>query len=299
MRKLFASAVIMGVANALAVGCTCGSAGYSGGSSFGILSQYNTSFIGLSWGRSKIESRFPGLEEDGAHLHFHTIEVAGKYFPLKRFFVAGAVPFRFSRQERAGTPVSGSGFGDVMLSAGYLLLKPPDARCRPGNHTLSVGAGIKMPTGRYDAAAASLPDAFLQPGTGSWDALFHATYTFRYRLFGVLAEGSYIINTVNRQDVKFGNRFSFSASGFYSYKKGKFSLTPSAGALFENAARDVIAGTEQDISGGNVLSASAALNLHYRKTAAGFSFQLPAYQNIADGLMKSKPKWTLHVSYIF
>jgi len=65
------------------------------------------------------------------------------------------------------------GIGDAVLLFKYHLLPP-----RAGSASLSLGAGPELPTGRTDfrASDGTLLLADMQPGSGSWDALFWAQY---------------------------------------------------------------------------------------------------------------------------
>lgn len=92
-----------------------------------------------------------------------------------------------------------SGLGDVSLTGRYWLL-PPDRR-----HNVSIGLGIKAPTGDHEArdvypnidgsnAVSKYVDQSIQPGDGGWGVLFDAQAFHQMRRATLFGSMTYLAN---------------------------------------------------------------------------------------------------------
>lgn len=101
-----------------------------------------------------------------------------------------------------------SGLGDITLMGLYTLYT--DAPVRPG-HRLTVGLGVKAPTGKTDERKANgnLVHAMMQPGSGSWDPLFLVNYTRGLYPFVLQANLFYQLTTEGFNGYEFGDKFSY------------------------------------------------------------------------------------------
>ena len=107
-----------------------------------------------------------------------------------------------------------SGLGDVTLMGLYTLYT--DAPVRPG-HRLTVGLGVKAPTGKTDERKphGNLIHAMMQPGSGSWDPLFLVNYTRGLYPLVLQANLFYQLTTEGFNGYEFGDKFSFDLSAKY------------------------------------------------------------------------------------
>ncbi len=113
------------------------------------------------------------------------------------------------------------GLGDISLMYLRDLWKDADIRTR---YRLTVGAGLKAPTGKDDHRnrKGELVHMMMQTGTGSWDALLYAGGTLA---FGEHADGgarwlvlpsvTWQINGRNKLGYKLGNRIDYTLSTRY------------------------------------------------------------------------------------
>lgn len=106
------------------------------------------------------------------------------------------------------------GFGDVSVMALYTLYT--DAPVRP-TQRLTVGAGVKTATGSSDEKTASgrMVHAMMQPGSGSWDALFLVNYMKAFYPVVLQANLFYQMTTEGREGYEFGDQISFDLSAAY------------------------------------------------------------------------------------
>ena len=99
------------------------------------------------------------------------------------------------------------GLGDATLMALYDAYT--DSFVRSGQR-LTLGLGIKTPTGRNDEKTqnGSLVHAMMQPGSGSWDALFMANYMKAYYPLVLQANLLYHLTTEGDMGYEFGDQTS-------------------------------------------------------------------------------------------
>jgi hypothetical protein len=191
------------------------------------------------------------------------------------------------------------GLGDISLLANYVLLNTGDSLHRSWRQTLSLGGGMKLPTGRNNLAAADGGTLHpnIQPGTGSVDFLFSAAYTLRRGAWGASTDLLARWNTANNNHYQFGNRLSGSAKLFYWTNLRQITLLPNAG-VFCDAARanrddvDLLTGSE-----GITTLATLGLDAYSGHFSAGVSYQPPIWQSRAT--VQAKARWTVTLNYIF
>ncbi len=100
-----------------------------------------------------------------------------------------------------------SGLGDISVMALYTAYT--DAPIRP-TKKLTIGAGIKSPTGATDEKKpnGARVHAMMQTGSGSWDALFLANYMRAYYPLVLQANLFYQLTTESRDGYEFGNQLA-------------------------------------------------------------------------------------------
>lgn len=193
-----------------------------------------------------------------------------------------------------------SGAGDLSVIINWIPLRDAGQIWRK---TLTVGFGVKAPTGRFRMEdAEGLPYSVLhQPGSGSWDRLANAQYMMRRGDWGMTADILYRFNTTNPDGYRFGDRLSGSMKVFYWKKispKGA-ALLPSAGFFADHAAKDTGHGAQQLLTGGDSLLGIIGLDLFTRNFSAGVNFMAPVAERLAEGYARSGARWMFSVNYFF
>lgn len=100
--------------------------------------------------------------------------------------------------------VSTNGLGDGMLSIQYT----PVRFSVKSKTELSIGGGVKIPTGRSNVTAIGIASEDMQPGTGSWDGVAWAFVSRKLtfvRGLELFTGASYRFNGSNKRDYHFGN----------------------------------------------------------------------------------------------
>lgn len=283
--------------------CSCS----SGGSYYGILPQFQKHFIGVRWyGRSFTSHHPPSNISDQVALppskeNFNTVELWGRFYPVKRVQLFAFVPYNVFRKNENGVNTTVSGLGDAILLANYAIVNTGDSLMKKVKHTLLAGGGVKFPTGKTNAEKEGIIlNPNLQTGTGSFDFIFNTNYTIRYKKVGANAEFSYRLNTANKDDFRFGDKVNTSLRLFTWLKTKSVSFLPNAGVTFEHSEKDIYAnGVNEFYSGGNVLYGTAGIETYLKRFNVGFSFQQPFYRNQNEGLVSAKQRYTVNLTFMF
>jgi hypothetical protein len=285
--------------------CGCGVGSYY----IGILPDFKKRFVGLRYQYKTLRTHLgPGgttsyLTTDET---YQTAELWGGWNIGKRFRVLGFVPVNFNERSNQGISSSKHGIGDIAVVGYYQLL---DKQKTILNNKLLVqslwiGGGIKLPSGRYEQAERKeneeTPNSF-QLGTASTDFTLNAMYDVRLMDFGVNANVSYKINTANKYDYRYGNKFTANVLAYYKIRIAeKVTVAPNGGLLYETAKKD----TEDkqfpvDVSGGYSLLATTGLEVTWNSISIGGNFQPPVSQKMADMRVKAGNRGMVHVTYLF
>jgi hypothetical protein len=284
--------------------CGCGVGSYY----IGILPDFKKRFLGLRYQYKTLRTHIgPG----GAISYlttaetYQTAELWGGWNIGRRFRVLGFVPLNFNERDNQGAVKSKTGPGDIALIGYYQLLdKQSAAGSRLLVQSLWVGAGVKLPTGRYEPEEKrqneNTPNNF-QLGTGSTDFTLNAMYDIRLQDVGLNANISYKVNTDNRYAYRYGNKFTANLLAYYKIRIAQqLTLAPNAGALFETAKKDIVDGKfTADVSGGYSLLATAGVEATWKSLSIGGNFQPPVSQELAAGRVKAGNRVMVHATLLF
>lgn len=280
--------------------CGCG----VGNSYIGILPDFQKHVFGL---RYRYSSLFTHVGVDGLTTYlttkenYNTVEAWGGWNISKKFRLMASVPYSFNQRTNQGNRQSKDGLGDINVSAYYQLLN--------NRHTVSnklliqslwIGGGLKLATGKYnplDKSATTENANLFQLGTGSYDFNVNAMYDIRLQDAGINVASSYKINTANKYDYRYGNKFNVNGQVYYKVRvKQKLLIAPSAGMQYETASNDNDKSFNVTVSGGNLLLGTAGVETAFNKLAIGANFQTPLSQNLANGIVKANNRVMLHIS---
>lgn len=106
-----------------------------------------------------------------------------------------------------------TGFGDVRISARVAVITAT-------KDLLSLGGGVKLPTGEYKLldSGGSINEPTIQPGTGSWDPFVQVYYDHQWvpHRWEYFLSGGYVVRTTNPLEYDFGNQTLLSAGARFS-----------------------------------------------------------------------------------
>lgn len=282
--------------------CGCGVGSYY----IGLLPDFKQRFAGLRYQYKTMRSHLgPGgstsyLTTDET---YQTAELWGGWNIGKKFRVLGFVPLNFSERSNQGISKSKTGLGDIAVAGYYQVFsKMQTLNSKLLVHSLWVGGGFKLPTGKYEPAERKenedSPNNF-QLGTASVDFTLNAMYDIRLMDLGLNTNISYKLNTRNKYDYQYGNKFTANLLAYYKLRPLKdLSISPNAGILYETADKD----TEQikvDVSGGYTLMGTAGIELSFKQYAIGGNFQPVLSQELAGIKVKAGNRAMVHLTYLF
>lgn len=306
MKKIFILLVITLSFISQAFACdVCGCS--LGGGYYGILPQFNKNFIGLRWSQARFhaymnhDSQY--LDEEYSHDTYRKLELWGRYYINKHFQVYGFVPYAVNTMNGTEQTVKINGLGDITVLANYLLINTGESKTARFKHTLLTGAGVKLPTGTYDAEDNGLIiNRNFQLGTGSTDFIISAMYSLRYQKVGLNSETGYKINTRNSQDYLFGNQFHASTQFFVWQNVKAFKFLPNVGLYYEQAAKHQDGQVIQPNTGGSALLATAGMETYFKSFSLGFTYNRPieqSYNSDEISEITSKDRFSVAVTYSF
>ncbi|MEI7964214.1 MAG: hypothetical protein WCH29_03535 [Chitinophagaceae bacterium] len=277
--------------------CGCGLGSYY----IGMMPQFSHKFIGLRYQYRRFHTVMAGDASQFSNDYYKTTELWAGWNIGKKWQLIAILPYNIVHQVSDDGVTNNQGIGDIAVMANYKLFDLNSTRNgRAFAQQLWFGAGIKVPTGKFNVDAtdpALVSVANTQTGTASTDFMLNAMYNVRINKLGINTSASYKINTSNRDKYSFGNKFSAGSMVYYAAKKGAVGIMPNMGLMFENTASNSLQKVTVAQTGGHLFSASAGLELSYKKLTVGASIQLPLSQNFSNGQTELKSKGMLHVTF--
>lgn len=248
---------------------------------------------------------FENNEQINNREYYHSFMLAAQYSPIKNLHLVAIIPYQLNEQTGPEGDKSLKGLGDIVFMVNYNLLDHISGKGKyMFRQTLQAGAGVKFATGNYhfdDSNPAEVGNSNFQAGTGSTDYLLNVLYAFRYRKIAFSSGFNYKINTANKENYEFGNRFLNVTQIKYVKDFASFSVIPSAGIMAEQMQEDkqnnVKVGNER--TGGHNIQALLGIDINTKKWAAGINYSTSLKQDLAAGQIHSMPGWNIHLSYSF
>jgi len=283
----------------------CGSGG--GGSYLGLLPSFRKHFFGFRFQQNSLRHH---LGPGGATTYltttetFRIVEAWGAINVGSRFRIAAFVPVNFIERNNSQEHSKASGLGDITAIGYYKLLGSEKAinGTQVLSQSLRVGAGVKLPSGKYNPDEKNISSASLntfQLGTGSIDFSVHIQHDIRLQNFGINTNAGYKINTANKYDYRYGNKFTLNMLAYYKCRIGdKVVLAPNAGVLYEQAEKDH---KTSDIkvfeTGGRSTMGVAGIEMACKRWSLGANYQAALAQHLGEGRVKTNNRGMVYISY--
>lgn len=301
MKKLYCLLIVLASIPSLACDI-CGSG--AGGSYLGLLPQFRKRFFGLRYQQNSLQHHLGA----GGTVNYLTTTETYRIAELwgatnigSRFRITAFVPFNFIQRKNQEERLTDQGLGDITVIGYYQLLdrNTTDGRSKLAQ-SLWIGGGIKLPSGKYNPEDKNIQQSSqntFQLGTGSTDFSAHVMYDIRLQQTGVNVNAGYKMNTRNKYDYQYGNKFTLNTLVYHRFSIGdKISITPNAGTLYETAAKDWKA---KDIqvweTGGYSLMGTLGMEFSVGRISAGVNFQTALSQKLGEGKVKAKDRGMIHL----
>lgn len=303
MRTLMLTVALLAFGSAASACDVCGCS--IGGNYFGILPQFHRHFVGIRYSEQSFRSAHSlSAARSGdfdSEEQFRSMDVIGRFYPLRRLQLLVLLPYHDFRRTESGVFTHSQGIGDASVLGSFILLDTGDSLRKNWQHTLTLGGGVKAPTGQHalrDNEGRTLHEN-MQPGSGSTDFILTAAYTLRKGAWGFTGDVLGRINTTNHHDYHFGNRMSGSIKAFYWKNFSKCSLLPNVGVFTDLADASRDGNSDADGTGGLISLATLGLDVYAGHFSFGCTVQQPVYQDLGAGKIQSKIRWMTTINYIF
>ncbi|MCC7246554.1 MAG: hypothetical protein IT269_12805, partial [Saprospiraceae bacterium] len=208
-----------------------------------------------------------------------------------------------NRQYEDGRILNIQDLGDFSTQAFFSVLDPRKQSMRRWQHTLQVGAGLKLPTGKTnytDPASESgeLAPA-MQPGTGSTDYLISGLYALRLGQWGISMDGSMKFMGKSKTDYQFGNRLNGGFRAFASKTFGQTTCMPYAGALMDHRNEDYQNDERQSETGGWASFGVVGMEVFHNNIALSAGWQIPVDHYLSRGRVTPKTRFNASAVWLF
>lgn len=281
----------------------CGCA--SGANYNGILPQYRKNIIAL-------RHRYRGFDQsikqtNGSYLNstytYSSYELWGRIYLKDRLQLFFNLPYTVNTLTDADGQSTLTGINDMSFQLNYNIINTTfdTSRVHTVQHNLLIGAGVKLPTGKYQQRNKKdlMYAENFQAGSGAFSYLGSIIYNLRYRKVGLNADVNYIYNTENELKYAFGNQLTSSLTAFAWLNKGSFSFLPNTGVFYEHLDRDIRNGYYNSLSGGYALNYHAGLDIYYKTMFLGMIVQSPLVQEIGSDQITYKAKYMINLGFLF
>ncbi len=285
----------------------CGCATSSGSSGFGTLN--NVSFVGVRYLNQSFESR-DGIFSDSPK----SIETIQTYqlwsrIPIsEKFYINAILPYQDLSRERRSENERLSGLGDAVIMGWYrhIFYKKPEGsdvvfeNKSPSGFQLDLGLGIKLPTGRFEESQTNRINPGFQVGTGSWDGIASAAFSYGKNDTGINLLTTYYLKSTNRNnDYRFGNQLSVVANVFHKIGFEKSALSPFLGFNLDTYNSIVQFDETLPDTDGYIFQASAGAEFAFDRYILGANVSIPLSQELFGGDVEARARAMLYVNYVF
>lgn len=258
----------------------CGSS--MGGTNMGILPQFYKNFIGINYSFKSFLTDHTTLGSQGtwnSTEFYQRAELRSRFYLGKKVQLFTFIPFTYNTQNENDLRTTIKGFGDASVLINYNVFVTADSTSKDWRHSIQLGGGVKLPTGRYNKLNS---DAELNPniqaGSGSYDLLADLIYTIRYKKWGMNINGTYNYNMTNPMGYRFGDKVSIATSFFYWGKANKIYFLPYVGMNYYYAFNDYHDASRLSQSGGTTMSVNIGLDTYLGSWTVRVRGELPVYQ---------------------
>lgn len=269
----------------------------------GLLPDFKNQFVGVRYHYAQYHTTLFSDPSQFSTNYYNIVEVYGGVNIGRRFQVLGFIPYYQNKQIDDDGTTTPNGLGDITVMGQYRIFNKTKltGSQKVFQQQLWLGAGLKIPTGSFkldvNSPDLTVADINAQLGTGSTDVLFNALYSARVDNVGINVSATYKINSANKENYRYGNKFSGNLIGYYRFSVKKTGVSPNAGIGYENVAGNLLYASKVQYTGSNVTNAIMGVEFNCRKIGFGINTQLPISQNFAEGQTQLRLKTMAHVTF--
>ncbi|HCN84362.1 MAG TPA: hypothetical protein DIT07_12190, partial [Sphingobacteriaceae bacterium] len=209
---------------------------------------------------------------------YRALEIRGRYFLSRRMEINAIIPYNANSEQYNGNLNTVAGIGDMNIYAGYHLLRKVDQE--KVNQRLIAGAGIKLPTGKFDREnfEGIRFNTLSQTGTGSTDGFVYMNYLLGYKKSGLSLSATYKVNGKNPDQESIANSTTGYLNVFHNVSlSDKIKMVPSAQLAYEYSAGEKYQGVKTGEHVMNNLMSGVGIDLFINNITLNMALQSKIY----------------------
>lgn len=282
----------------LAILCDACGCSASGGS-MGFSSMLDNNFVGLRYLKQSYSSK-DGIFDNSPWIdeNFNTIQAWTRIPVSSKIQISGLIPYHFNERKWSEKTEDIAGLGDITLIGLYSIYET-HKDSTVFIHKLNAGVGIKIPTGKFDAANnLGVINQSFQLGTGSWDYQFVTEYVIKKKKLGLNSMINYVLKTENDKKYQYGNQFNYASTLFYLFEsKNEIKIAPQLGIAGEIYQSNKQYGLELPNTSGDIMFGKLGFEAGKDRFSLGVNAMLPIVQNLSNGNMEANYRWSINLNY--
>lgn len=273
----------------------CGSSSSGGAFGFGEINEKNAVVLRYLFQQYRTkETNFndsPWSDE-----YFQTIQALGLINVLPKVKAMVIVPYHFLERTTSVSLFKNNGIGDVSLIGLYQVVSSDESS--QFKHQLHVGAGIKLPTGKFNQSSMSLNPG-LQLGTGSTDYVFLSEYLLSYKKINIQNLLNFQYKTENKNRFQFGQHYNVNINFMYNWQINQIKLVPQLGYSLEYNNENIDFGVIQPNSKSILHLWRTGLMMKYNKWTLSLQYFSPISQQMFNEKVELSKRFGLGFHYNF
>ena len=229
---------------------------------------------------------------------YSNVELYGRIYLSPKTRIIFGIPFSFNEIDSKKL----NGVGDMRVLAQYNVYNTDINGMTNFWQRVFLGGGLKLPTGAYNKQLIyGITEPHFQPGTGSLDFLFTGLWIATLEKVGIGWRNDvvYTLNTTNKNDYKFANRFNWASTFSYDIVTSTVNILPKGGVYLETANADQYQGANAEGSGGTVIMGTMGIDLTYKMLSLDFDYQLPISQSFIGEQADNDYRYFISMGYAF
>ena len=264
---------------------------------FGSYANGNRTNIGLNYQFKTYHSYHPALfygPGTNSNELFQRFDLKSQIRLSRRFQLLVDLPLTINRQNEEGSVNVITGLADATIGASYFIINKKDSA---SNLTFrwNMGAGLKMPTGRYTEHDSS--NFMLFGGTGSWDTYFSNLLYLQKNKWVFVSESSFYLRTQNKFGYQAGNTFTTTLLANRNIKS--FGIFTGLQYVFVGTAQENRKIIDDSPTTGTIFSNLWGVTWHKKNWMIQGSYHIPLYQSLGNGNTKQKQAFSVSLYYFF
>lgn len=285
--------------------CSCSTS--SG--SFGLGTLNNASFVGVRYVNQKFVSK-DGIFSNSptSTENFNTYQFWGRIPVNDKLYVSVILPYQNLEREFTDRNETITGFGDATVMSWYSIqfFKKTDAEKaklhryvskEPSGHSIEIGLGAKLPTGKFEQVLTERVNPGFQLGTGSLDGILALAHNYGTDKFGINTTLTYYVKGENKNQYRFGNQFSYASNLFYAVSKEKYLFLPFIGVSGNMYNKIVQFGETIANTDGTVFNGTLGAEVTTEKFIFGANYTTPISHNLFGGNVTPKQAISFYVNF--